>query len=89
MGISLIFSKKKIFQIKHFTKFIKEFRPQKSIQGQVLAPLVMTNIMCKLIHMHVFHVLNNTGYDLQLVQQPSFGQSYESSTTDRDIPRPN
>ena len=33
MGISLIFSKKKIFQSKHFTKFIKvikEFRPQKS-----------------------------------------------------------
>ena len=30
MGISLIFFKKKIFQSKHFTKFIKEFRPQKS-----------------------------------------------------------
>ena len=29
MGISLIFSKKKIFQSKHFTKFRKEFRPQK------------------------------------------------------------
>ena len=30
IGISLIFSEKKIFQIKQFTKFIKEFTPQKS-----------------------------------------------------------
>ena len=30
MDISCISSEKKIFQSKHFTKFIKEFRPQKS-----------------------------------------------------------
>ena len=30
MGISSTFSKKKMFQSKHFTKFIKEYRPQKS-----------------------------------------------------------
>ena len=30
MFISLIFSKKKIFQSKHFTKVTKEFRAQKS-----------------------------------------------------------
>ena len=29
MSISLIFSKRKIFQSKHFTMFIKEFRMQK------------------------------------------------------------
>ena len=30
----------------------------------------------------------HTEYDLQLVQQPSFGQVHESSVTDRDIPHP-
>ena len=33
--------------------------------------------------------ITHTEHDPQLVQRPSLGQSYESSTTDRDIPHPN